>query len=135
MSSNIWTRDALLSNAVAIETTAWRVVEAQHCVSTMKLVDPLARRHKAVCKSFISSHALLVWIAGTENVPQNICKPSRDLPIAIASILAENNPTSGGQWEVLLRQQPTCEWISNRTKRNVAGGVWNPPLEIHSASD
>lgn len=41
MSSNIWTRDALSSNFVSLDTTAWRVVEAQHVVSTMKLVDTL----------------------------------------------------------------------------------------------
>src|SRR5688572_29563077 len=39
MSSITWTRDALLANPVSLETTAWRVVEAQHRVSTMKLVD------------------------------------------------------------------------------------------------
>ena len=41
MSSNTWTLEELLASVVAIETTAWRVVEAQHCVSTMKLVDTL----------------------------------------------------------------------------------------------
>lgn len=41
MSSNTWTRDELLASYVSIETTAWRVVEAQHRVTTMKLVDTL----------------------------------------------------------------------------------------------
>jgi hypothetical protein len=44
MSSSIWTHEELLASTVAIETTAWRVVEAQHCVSTMKLVDTLAEQ-------------------------------------------------------------------------------------------
>ncbi|HEV2652452.1 MAG TPA: RES family NAD+ phosphorylase [Rhizomicrobium sp.] len=41
MSSDIWTRDELLASSIAIETTAWRVVEAQHRISTMKLADSL----------------------------------------------------------------------------------------------
>lgn len=41
MSSSTWTRDELLASALAIETVAWRAVEAQHRVSTMKLVDSL----------------------------------------------------------------------------------------------
>lgn len=41
MSSNTWTREELLASAVVIETTAWRLVEAQHRISTMKLVDSL----------------------------------------------------------------------------------------------
>jgi RES domain-containing protein len=41
MSSSTWTRDGLLASTVAVETTAWRMVEAQHKVSTMKLVDTL----------------------------------------------------------------------------------------------
>lgn len=41
MSSSIWTPAALSADAVFLETTAWRVVEAQHRVSTMKLVDSL----------------------------------------------------------------------------------------------
>lgn len=41
MSSITWTRDALLADPVSLETTAWRVVEAQHRVSTMKLVDTI----------------------------------------------------------------------------------------------
>jgi hypothetical protein len=41
MSSNIWTREELLASALVLETVAWRVVEAQHRVSTMKLVDSL----------------------------------------------------------------------------------------------
>jgi RES domain len=44
MSSTIWTRDALLASALTIETVAWRAVEAQHRVSTMKLVDSLAEQ-------------------------------------------------------------------------------------------
>lgn len=39
MSSNIWTPDALSSNARHDVGTAWRVVEAQHHVSTAKLTD------------------------------------------------------------------------------------------------
>lgn len=39
MSSNIWTPAALLASAAGIETTVWRVVEAQHRISTMKLAD------------------------------------------------------------------------------------------------
>jgi RES domain len=44
MSSNIWTREELLANSLVIETTVWRMVEAQHRVSTMKLVDSLAEQ-------------------------------------------------------------------------------------------
>ena len=41
MSSPIWTRDALRSEARQFEGSAWRLVEAQHRVSTLKLVDSL----------------------------------------------------------------------------------------------
>lgn len=41
MSSPIWTPDALRSEARPIEHQAWRLVEAQHRVSTLKLVDGL----------------------------------------------------------------------------------------------
>jgi hypothetical protein len=44
MSSNTWTREELLASSLVLETTAWRVVEAQHRVSTMKLVDSLAEQ-------------------------------------------------------------------------------------------
>ncbi|MEZ5785691.1 MAG: RES family NAD+ phosphorylase [Xanthobacteraceae bacterium] len=39
MSSSIWTPDALSSDARASRGTCWRLVEAQHHVSTLKLVD------------------------------------------------------------------------------------------------
>lgn len=39
MSSSIWTRDALLSNKRAMSGRCWRLVEAQHHVSTAKLTD------------------------------------------------------------------------------------------------
>jgi len=41
MSSTIWTREELLASSLVIEAVAWRAVEAQHRVSTMKLVDSL----------------------------------------------------------------------------------------------
>lgn len=41
MSSAIWTRDALSSEALPLEGRCWRLVEAQHRVSTLKLVDTL----------------------------------------------------------------------------------------------
>lgn len=41
MSSPIWTAAALSSEAVRIEGKVWRLVEAQHRVSTLKLVDGL----------------------------------------------------------------------------------------------
>lgn len=39
MSSPIWTPDALSSEAIPFSGDVWRLVEAQHQVSTMKLVD------------------------------------------------------------------------------------------------
>lgn len=45
MSSSTWTREELLASVVAIETTAWRMVEAQHRVSTMKLADSLEEQY------------------------------------------------------------------------------------------
>src|SRR5216683_439740 len=39
MSSNTWTPAALSSEAHALSGTGWRLVEAQHRVSTLKLVD------------------------------------------------------------------------------------------------
>jgi hypothetical protein len=39
MSSNIWTPDALASNAISLRGRCWRVVEPQSQVSTMKLSD------------------------------------------------------------------------------------------------
>jgi hypothetical protein len=44
MSSNIWTADALVSNAIALKLRCWRVVEAQSKISTMKLTDTLAEQ-------------------------------------------------------------------------------------------
>lgn len=41
MSSNTWTASALLSRATPLSGTFWRVVEAQHHVSTMKLTGSL----------------------------------------------------------------------------------------------
>ncbi|WP_297972550.1 RES family NAD+ phosphorylase, partial [uncultured Amaricoccus sp.] len=44
MSSPTWTPAALRSEARAFAGTAWRLVEAQHRVSTLKLVDSLAEQ-------------------------------------------------------------------------------------------
>lgn len=44
MSSTIWTREELLASSLTIEAVAWRAVEAQHRVSTMKLVDSLVEQ-------------------------------------------------------------------------------------------
>lgn len=44
MSSPIWTPDALRSEARPFADSAWRMVEAQHRVSTLKLVDSLAEQ-------------------------------------------------------------------------------------------
>lgn len=41
MSSSTWTPDALSSNATNLNGECWRFVEAQHRVSTLKLVDSL----------------------------------------------------------------------------------------------
>ena len=41
MSSSIWTRCAGASKVAPLRLTAWRIVEAQHLVSTRKLVDSL----------------------------------------------------------------------------------------------
>jgi hypothetical protein len=41
MSSNTWTPAALSAEATALSGTVWRLVEAQHHVSTLKLVDTL----------------------------------------------------------------------------------------------
>ncbi len=44
MSRPIWTQDALRSEARSYAGPAWRFVEAQHRVSTLKLVDSLAEQ-------------------------------------------------------------------------------------------
>jgi hypothetical protein len=44
MSSRIWTPAALSSERRALSGACWRVVEAQHKVSTLKLVDTLAEQ-------------------------------------------------------------------------------------------
>ena len=44
MSSNIWTQDALRSSATKLSGKCWRVVEAQHQVSTTKITDTLAEQ-------------------------------------------------------------------------------------------
>ena len=44
MSSLTWTPDALLSKAGRYENRCWRLVEAQHRVSTLKLADTLAEQ-------------------------------------------------------------------------------------------
>lgn len=41
MSSNIWTQCGAVSNLRRLEAKPWRVVEAQHLISTLKLVDSL----------------------------------------------------------------------------------------------
>ncbi|RVA70418.1 RES domain-containing protein, partial [Mesorhizobium sp. M7A.F.Ca.CA.001.08.2.1] len=41
MSLPIWTPDALSSETVGIDSKYWRMVEAQHHVSTLKIVDTL----------------------------------------------------------------------------------------------
>ncbi|RWX68422.1 RES domain-containing protein [Mesorhizobium sp. M4B.F.Ca.ET.089.01.1.1] len=41
MSSPIWTPDALSSESIRLEGKYWRMVEAQHRVSTLKVVDTL----------------------------------------------------------------------------------------------
>jgi hypothetical protein len=45
MSSSIWTRCAGASELRSLRLTPWRAVEAQHQVSTRKLVDTLAEQH------------------------------------------------------------------------------------------
>ncbi len=44
MSSNTWTPAALSSNARTLAGICWRLVEAQHRVSTLKLVDSVAEQ-------------------------------------------------------------------------------------------
>jgi hypothetical protein len=44
MSSSTWTRDELSSSAISLSGRCWRIVEAQHQVSTMKLTDSLAEQ-------------------------------------------------------------------------------------------
>lgn len=44
MSSTTWTPDALSSSARSLKGECWRFVEAQHRVSTLKLVDDLAEQ-------------------------------------------------------------------------------------------
>ena len=44
MSSTTWTPDALSSSARGLKGDCWRFVEAQHRVSTLKLVDDLAEQ-------------------------------------------------------------------------------------------
>jgi hypothetical protein len=44
MSSNTWTPGALRSSATKLSGKCWRVVEAQHQVSTMKVTDTLAEQ-------------------------------------------------------------------------------------------
>lgn len=46
MSPSIWTPAALRSEARAYQGTAWRLVEAQHLVSTRKLVDSLEEQQQ-----------------------------------------------------------------------------------------
>ena len=54
MSSSIWTRCGGRSNAGSYRRDAWRVVEAQHIVSTMKLVDTTAEQ--AELEALIEGH-------------------------------------------------------------------------------
>lgn len=44
MSSDIWTPEELSSRAVALTSRSWRIVEAQHQASTMKVTDTLAEQ-------------------------------------------------------------------------------------------
>jgi RES domain len=44
MSFNTWTQDALQSSATRLSGKCWRVVEAQHQISTMKITDTLAEQ-------------------------------------------------------------------------------------------
>jgi RES domain-containing protein len=51
MSSSTWTASALLSRATPLSGSFWRVVEAQHIVSTMKLTDSL--QEQAILENLI----------------------------------------------------------------------------------
>ena len=53
MSSNIWTQCAGASRLLSLRLRPWRVVEAQHLVSTRKLVDSL--EEQAVLEGLIDS--------------------------------------------------------------------------------
>jgi hypothetical protein len=44
MSFNTWTPAELSASAIAVDAAVWRAVEAQHRVSTMKLVDSVAEQ-------------------------------------------------------------------------------------------
>src|SRR5262245_11246750 len=44
MSSSTWTPDARASDSPELAGTCWRLVEAQHHVSTLKLVDSVKER-------------------------------------------------------------------------------------------
>src|SRR6516164_5625224 len=44
MSSNTWTQGALRSSLTKLTGKCWRVVEAQHLVSTMKITDTVAEQ-------------------------------------------------------------------------------------------
>ena len=46
MSSNIWTPDALSSEATSANGSCWRVVESQHHVSTAKLTDTAEEQNR-----------------------------------------------------------------------------------------
>ncbi len=47
MSSSTWTPAALSSEARPLSGTCWRLVEAQHRVSTLKLVDTVEEQIQA----------------------------------------------------------------------------------------
>jgi hypothetical protein len=53
MPSNIWTQSAGSSRIRRLESTAWRVVEAQHRIATRKLVD--SDREQAVLEELLES--------------------------------------------------------------------------------
>ena len=52
MSSPIWTRVALSSEFRRFDSACWRLVEAQHRVSTLKLTDTLAERKRCPERTF-----------------------------------------------------------------------------------
>jgi hypothetical protein len=45
VSSNIWTRRAVESEAVRLQRRLWRAVEAQHIASTLRLVANVEEQH------------------------------------------------------------------------------------------
>ncbi len=92
MPSTTWTPPALASSARRYQRVLWRVVEAQHTASTMRLADSLAEQ--ALLEGILEASKLAL-LPGTERLHYLLATPFRYRPRAGSRFRA---PFEAGVW-------------------------------------